>query len=280
MFRPLDVTAAFASGVTRHRNKSGALGGAADRHTRSAFGLRWHEDRSRFFGDKTSGCKGVFVRGNEKIRIIIANNLALIRHGIRALLSGVEGIEIVGEVATTDETLRLAKELSPDVVLLDEDVVGDSPGSIRDIKQTTPGLEIIVMADSLNEAKALKAVEAGAVGYVGKDIPIINLVAALRSVHNGRAFFHPETAEKLMERLGHLTRGQLQRLRLESDGLTAREMDILLELAKGGTDREIAAKLVLAEGTVKTHIRHILHKLGVRNRTQAVAHVLRKGVIR
>ncbi len=220
------------------------------------------------------------MRGNEKIRVVIANNLALIRQGIRALLSGVEDIEIVGEVATIDETVHLAKELNPDVVLLDEDVVGDNPLSIRDIKQTRSTLEIIVMADSLDDAKALQAVEAGAVGYVVKDIPIVNLIAALRSVHNGRAFFHPETTQKLMERLGHLTRGQLQRLRLESDGLTARELDVVLELAKGGTDREIAAKLVLAEGTVKTHIRHILHKLGVRNRTQAVAHVLRRGLIR
>ncbi len=220
------------------------------------------------------------MRGHERIRVVIADNLALIRQGIRALLSGVEDIEIVGEVATPDEALRLAKELSPDVVLIDEDVVGDSPGLIRDIKQTVPSPEIIVMANSLDDAKALKAVEAGVVGYVVKDIPIVNLIAAIRSVHKGRAFFHPETAQKLMERLGHLTRGQLERLRLESDGLTARELDIVLELAKGGTDREIAAKLVLAEGTVKTHIRHILHKLGVRNRTQAVAHVLRRGLIR
>ncbi len=231
-------------------------------------------------GARPAAAKGVFVRGNEKIRVVIASNLALVRQGIRVLLSGVEDIEIVGDVATIDETVRLAKELNPDVVLIDEDVVGDNPRSIRDIKQTRATLEIIVMADSLDDSRALKAVEAGAVGYVVKDIPIVNLIAALRSVHNGRAFFHPETAQKLMERLSHLTRGQLQRLRLVSDGLTARELDIVLELAKGATDREIAAKLVLAEGTVKTHIRHILHKLGVRNRTQAVAHVLRRGLIR
>jgi len=82
-----------------------------------------------------------------------------------------------------------------------------------------------------------------------------------------------------MERLVSLSREQRSRMRLESDGLTAREMDVLMELAKGNTDREIAAKFVVAEGTVKTHIRHILRKLGARNRTQAVAYVLRKGVI-
>ncbi len=220
------------------------------------------------------------MKGDERIRIVIADTLALVRQGIRALLSGVEDFEIVGEVATVEETARLAKALRPDVMLIGEDVVGDNPRAIRDIKQTTPNLQIIVMADSLDDARALQVVEAGAVGYVVKDIPLASLLAALRSVHKGRAFFHPETTQKLTERLGHLTRGQLDRLRLESDGLTARELGILQELVKGGTDREIAAKLMLAEGTVKTHIRHILHKLGARNRTQAVAHVLRRGLIR
>ena len=135
------------------------------------------------------------------------------------------------------------------------------------------------MTDRLDEVKALQAIEAGATGYILKDIPIGNLTAAFRSVCNGRAFFHPEITRKLIARLMHLTREQRARMRLESEGLTTRELDILIELAKGGTDREIAGKLVVAEGTVKTHIRHILRKLGVRNRTQAVAYVLRKGLI-
>ncbi len=213
------------------------------------------------------------------VRVLLADDLTLIRHGIRALLSVVEDVEIVGEVASGDEAVRLAKEVAPNVVLMDEDMPGDPLQATRAIKASMPDVEIIIMTDRLDDMKALQAIEAGATGYILKDIPVPNLTAALRAVCNGRAFFHPEITRKLMERLVYLTKEQRSRLRLESDGLTARELDIIIELAKGSTDREIAAKFVVAEGTVKTHIRHILRKLGVRNRTQAVAYVLRKGLI-
>lgn len=223
------------------------------------------------------GAHGPLVK---HVRVLVADDLTLIRHGIRALLSVVDDVEIVGEVARVDEAVRLAQELVPDVLLLDQDMPdGDSLQGIRSIKEVSPDVEVIVMTDRLDDVKALQAIEAGATGYILKDIPIANLTAALRSVCNGRAFFHPEITRKLMERLMHLTREQRARMRLESEGLTARELDILIELAKGSTDREIAAKFVVAEGTVKTHIRHILRKLDARNRTQAVAYVLRKGLI-
>jgi len=213
------------------------------------------------------------------IRVLLADDLMLIRHGIRALLSSVEDVDIVGEVSTADDAVRLARELVPDVVLMDQDMPGDGLAATRSIKEQLPDIEIIVMTDRLDDVKALQAIDAGATGYILKDIPAANLTAALKAVCNGRAFFHPEITRKLMERLVSLSREQRTRMRLESEGLTPRELDILMELAKGSTDREIAAKFVVAEGTVKTHIRHILRKLGARNRTQAVAYVLRKGVI-
>jgi len=215
----------------------------------------------------------------KQIRVFLADDMALIRHGIRALMSSVEDVEIVGEVATADDAVRLVKEMAPDVVLMDQDMPGDGLEATRTIKEALPDTEVIVMTDRLDDEKALRAIEAGATGYILKDIPSTNLSAAIRSVCNGKAFFHPEITRKLMERLGHLTREQRVRMRLEFEGLTARELDILIQLAKGSTDREIAAKFVLAEGTVKTHIRNILRKLDARNRTQAVAHVLRKGLI-
>jgi len=213
------------------------------------------------------------------IRVMLADDLMLIRHGIRALLSNVEDVEIVGEVSTADDAVRLAREVVPDVVLMDQDMPGDGLLATRSIKEALPDVEIIVMTDRLDDVKALQAIDAGATGYILKDIPGPNLTAALKAVCNGRAFFHPEVTRKLMERLVSLSREQRTRMRLESEGLTPRELDILMELAKGSTDKEIAAKFVVAEGTVKTHIRHILRKLGARNRTQAVAYVLRKGVI-
>src|SRR3989304_5211768 len=215
----------------------------------------------------------------KQIRLLLADDLALIRHGIRALLSLVEDIEIVGEVASADDAVRVAREVVPDVILLDQDMPGDSLQATKAIKEAMPSVEIIIMTDRLDDVKALQAIEAGATGYVLKDIPVANLTAALRAVCNGRALFHPEITRKMIERLVRLTKDQRSRLHLESDGLTPRELEILIELAKGSTDRAIAAKFVIAEGTVKTHIRHILRKLGVRNRTQAVAYVLRRGLI-
>lgn len=213
------------------------------------------------------------------IRLVIADDLNLIRHGLRAMFAGVDEIEIVADTASVESTVQAAAQLKPDVILVDEDMPGDSIGGIPQMKQLAPGTEIIVMADRLDDTKALRAIEAGATGYILKDIPKANLTAALRSVCNGRGFFHPEVTRKLMERLARLSREQRARMRLESEGLTERELDVIMELAKGSTDREIAEKFVVAEGTIKTHIHNILRKLGVRNRTQAVAFVLRKGLI-
>ena len=213
------------------------------------------------------------------IKVIVADDLTLVRQGIRALLGDVEGIEVVGEAESADDVIKLARKLQPDVILMDQDMPGNSLHATRLIKEGAAATEIIFMTDRLSDGRALQAIEAGATGYVLKDIPITSLASAVRAVCNGRAFFHPEVTRKLMEKLGHLTREQRDRLRLEFEGLTPRELDILFELARGSTDREIAAKFVLSEGTVKTHLRHILKKLGARNRTQAVAYVLRKGLI-
>jgi len=213
------------------------------------------------------------------IKLLIADDLGLVRQGIRALMNDVEGVKVIGEAESADDVIHLSRKLQPDVILMDQDMPGNSLLATRLIKEAMSSIEIIVMTDRLNDGRALQAIEAGATGYVLKDIPIASLASAIRAVCNGRAFFHPEITRKLMERLGHLTREQRDRLRLEFEGLTPRELDILFELAHGSTDREIAAKFVLSEGTVKTHLRHILKKLGARNRTQAVAYVLRKGLI-
>ncbi len=188
-------------------------------------------------------------------------------------------MEIVADVATADDAVRAAQALRPDVVLMDQDMAGNGLQAAQTIKKSMPNVEIIVMTDRLEDLKALEAIEAGATGYILKDIPVASLVAALRAVCNGRGFFHPEITRKLMERLSHLMREQRARVSLEAEGLTAKELDILIELGKGSTDREIAAKFFIAEGTVKTHIRHILRKLDARNRTEAVAYVLRKHLI-
>lgn len=211
----------------------------------------------------------------KKIRVVLAEAQTLFRQGIRALLSDVEDVEIVGEVANIEDSALVARQTGADVVLMDQ----GAPNClqlVRSFKETLPNVEIILMTGQLDVGKALEAIEAGATGYVVKDIPIANLVSALRSVCNGRAFVHPEITRKLVERLSELKRKHEPQ---GFDGLTERELHILVELAKGNSDREIATRLVVTEGTIKTHIRHILRKLKARNRTQAVAHVLRSRFI-
>ena len=216
---------------------------------------------------------------DRQIRVLVADDLTLVRQGIRALLNGIDGVDVVGEAESADHVIAMTRKLQPDVVLMDQDMPGNGLHATRLIKEAMAAVEVIIMTDRLSDGRALQAIEAGATGYVLKDIPVASLASAVRAVCNGRAFFHPEITRKLMEKLGHLTREQRDRLRLEFEGLTPRELDILFELARGSTDREIAARFVLSEGTVKTHLRHILRKLGARNRTQAVAYVLRKGLI-
>ena len=214
------------------------------------------------------------------VRVLLVEPQGLIRLGIRSVLTSAQDIAIVGEADDTDEAVRLSMELRPDVVLIAQDIDGaDGLHAIRAIKHRIMDAEVIMMTDRLDQAKAILAIEAGARGYVLKDMPAPNLAHAVRSVSSGRGFLHPQITRKLMDRLGQLAKAH-RRHRPETGGLTDRELDILIEIAKGCTDQEIATRFVITEGTVKTHIRHILRKLRVRNRAQAVAHVLRKGFIK
>lgn len=197
------------------------------------------------------------------------------------MLTPVEDMEIVGEAANGEEVVRLARELRPDALLIDQDMPGwDGIEATRALKQVAPEVEVIVMTDRLDHQKALQAAEAGATGYILKDIPATNLAAALRSVCNGRAFVHPEITRKLLDSLGRLIREQRARNQVESGGLTPRQMDILTEVTKGSTYGQIASKFVVTEGTIKTHVHNIFRKLGCHNRTQLVAHVLRSGLVK
>jgi DNA-binding NarL/FixJ family response regulator len=216
-----------------------------------------------------------------RTRILLADDMAVVRQGVRAMLGAVEDLEIIGEAADGEEAVRLARELTPDAVLMDQDMPRcDGIEATRLLKQEMPEVEIIVMTDRLDDVKALQATEAGATGYILKDIPAANLAAAVRSVCNGRAFFHPEITRKLMDNLGRLSREERTRKQDNLEGLTPRQFDILVELAKGSTYSQIATKFVVTEGTIKTHIHNILRKLGCHNRTQLVAYVLRKGLIK
>lgn len=215
------------------------------------------------------------------IRVLIAEDSAAVRHGIRSMLDAAAGVEVAGEAADGVETLRVAAEVKPDTILMDQDMPRcDGIEATRRLKRSMPEVEIVIISDRLDEAKALQAMEAGAMGYVLKDIPAPYLAAAVRSVCNRRAFFHPEITRAFVDRLRRLIQEHHAETKREPEELTPRQFDILVEMAKGSTYSEIANRFVVTEGTVKTHIHNILRRLDCHNRTQLVAYALRKGLIK
>ena len=216
----------------------------------------------------------------QKIRVLIVDDTTLMRQGIKSLLEKRENIESVGEATSAQEATDVSESLSPDVVLLDQDMPGlDSVEAIKLIKQRLPRVEIIVLAEWTDEEKAFRSLEAGASGYVLKDINPDNLIRAIEGVCDDRTLMHPRIARQLVERFRALAREKNGKNGLHLGGLTTRELEILLEMTKGATDREIAHKIYVSTTTVKSHIRSIFRKIGAKNRTQAVVYVLKNGLV-
>jgi len=213
------------------------------------------------------------------ISAVLIDGLALVRHAVRALLEAPGEVEVVGEGSTAADAVRLAAEFRPNVVLLDQNALGDAVQAIRHIKEQTPTVEVVLMGNSLFHGQATRAVAAGASAYVGKDIPAATLIAVLKAVCNGNGDHANWTTQGTHESNALSVVAQGIKRRNGANGLTGRELDILNELANGSTDQEIATTLFVGEGTVKTHIRHILSKLSARNRTEAIASALRRRLI-
>jgi two-component system, NarL family, response regulator DegU len=223
--------------------------------------------------------KGAAPAIMRRLRVLIVDDIALMRQGIKSLLEKRENLEFVGEGSSGHEAVQLAESLAPDVILLDQNMPGlDCAEAIKFIKERQPKTEIIVLAEETDAEKSFGTLEAGASGYVLKDINPDNLARAIEDVCNGRTLMHPHVARQLVERFRVLSREKNGKDDLHLGGLTSRELEILLEMTKGATDKEIAKKTHVSTTTVKSHIRSIFRKIGARNRTQAVVYVLKSGL--
>ena len=211
------------------------------------------------------------------IGVLIADDHAVVRQGLRTFLELQDDIEVVGEAADGEQALAQAAALAPDVVLMD--LVMPRLGGVEAIERLRASgstARVIVLTSFLDEDKVLPAVRAGAAGYLLKDVQPAQLVAAIRTVDRGEALLHPAVAARVLRALVSPDGAPARAERHES--LTAREREVLALVARGRANKAIAFELGVAEKTVKTHVGNILAKLGLSDRTQAALYAVREGL--
>jgi DNA-binding NarL/FixJ family response regulator len=206
----------------------------------------------------------------EPVRVLLADDHRLMREGTAALLRGDERIEVVGLASDGREALRMAEARKPHVVLLDLEmpVLGGIEACAA-LRERVPGTEVLILTVSENEPDLYAALRVGASGYLLKDMPPAELVEAVLGAGRGDPHIAPRMAGRLLAEMG-AARGPAP-----LEDLSAREREVLALLAEGLRNREIAERLVVTEATVKTHVRHVLEKLRLRNRAEAAAFAAR-----
>ena len=205
-----------------------------------------------------------------KITVLIADDHPVVRQGLRVLLSLHPDIEVVGEAGDGAEAVELAAAVAPDVILLDLKLPGlDGLGVLAELRDRNLPARVLVLTSVADSASVTVAMRGGAAGFLYKDVDPDALVRAVRSVHDGHTVLAPEAAGTLVRSRNRPTAvGGL-------DALTAREREVLAQIAEGRSNREIARLLNMSEKTVKTHVSSVLAKLGVADRTQAALHAVR-----
>jgi NarL family two-component system response regulator LiaR len=205
------------------------------------------------------------------IRILIVDDHGVVRQGLRMYLSLDPELEVVAEAANGAEALRLAHELEPDVVLMDLLMpVMDGIAATAAIRRELPEIEVIALTSVLEDSAVYGAMRAGAIGYLLKDTAAEDLCRAIKAAAAGQVQLSPPVAARLVREVPAPQ---------QTEPLTERETEVLWQLAQGKSNKEIAAALVIAEKTVRTHVSNILAKLGVASRTQAVLHAVRSGLV-
>jgi DNA-binding NarL/FixJ family response regulator len=208
------------------------------------------------------------------IRVLVVDDHAVVRQGLRTFLELQDDVEVVGEAGDGAAAVAAAERLRPDVVLMDLAMPGtDGVEAIRRLRERVPTARAIALTSFTDEERVLGAVRAGAAGYLLKDVDPAELVAGIRAVAGGRGLPAPEVTARVLEEVagaGSPGDGLAQ--------LTAREREVLVEIARGRPNKQIALELGVAEKTVKAHVGHILAKLGVTDRTQAALWAVRRGL--
>lgn len=217
----------------------------------------------------------------EPARVLVADDQDLFRRGIHAVLAGEEDIEVVAEASDGLEAVARAEELVPDVVLLDIRMPAiDGIEAARRIRELVPEAKILMLTASDAEDDLYEALKAGANGYLLKEVSAAEVAAAVRSVMIGHSMLSPAMASKLVSEFSALARRAGERVaEPEGPGLTERELEVLAQVARGLSNREIAAELYISENTVKNHVRNILDKLHLRSRMQAAMYAFRERLI-
>jgi DNA-binding NarL/FixJ family response regulator len=207
---------------------------------------------------------------SERVRLLIADDHPVVRQGLRAMLDNEADLEVVGEAGSGREVVAMAGTLEPDVVLMDLRMPdGDGVEATTEIGRRYPSVRVLIVTTYETDADILRAVEAGATGYVLKDTPLPELVNAIRSAARGETVLAPSVAARLM-----------RRMRSPSPlSLTARELEVLQCVARGLTNADIGRELFIGEATVKTHLLRSFAKLGVDDRTAAVTVAIEQGLL-
>jgi DNA-binding NarL/FixJ family response regulator len=208
----------------------------------------------------------------EPIRVLIADDHAVVRGGLRGFFELQEDMEVVGEAADGLEAVALARKLRPDVVLMDL-VMPNLNGveAMRQLREQAPATRAIVLTSFLDQDQVLPAIRAGAAGYLLKNVEPQELARAVRAAHAGEALIDPTVAARLVDTLAD------EKVDDRYESLTGREREVLDLIGDGLSNKRIALELGVAEKTVKTHVTHVLAKLGLADRTQAALYVTRLG---
>jgi two-component system NarL family response regulator len=218
------------------------------------------------------------------IRVLLVDNQTLLRHGIRLILQSARDIEIIGEAADGNEAVDKAVALSPDIVLIESVLAeGDSIAVIRAIKQRCPSARTLVLSSQGDPEVFRKTAAAGAIGYILKDISPEDLMNAIRATHSGRTILSPTVARRIVRQFSHAEEsangnGDRGAIRGQTPEPTGKEIEVLSLVARGLSDKEIAAQLFLTESAVKTRLRHIYRKLGLKNRAHAAVFLVERGL--